>query len=72
MRAPSKGLSNVSVSMADGAEPQLPAMMKDIEPMAGKGFFLRNASEIFFQNTRITNVQGESFDYDGTSEVDFG
>ena len=64
--------SNVSVSMADGAEPQLPAMMKGIEPMAGKGFFLRNTSEIFFQNTRITNVQGESFDYDGTSVVAFG
>lgn len=62
-------LSNVSVCMAQDGAPDMPAMMSQLEPVQGEGFFLRNAKNITFSNVRITGQKGEMTDVDQTVEL---
>ncbi len=41
-------LSNISVGMARDGAPDMPAMMSQLEPMQGEGFFLRKCKEYQF------------------------
>ena len=52
---------NIFISMAKNPVPATPAMMKDIEPMAGKGFFCCNVTDIIFNNVRISGQDGPAF-----------
>lgn len=60
--------SNCTISMSDKGEPAKAAMMKDIEPMKGAGFFMRYASDIIFENVTMQNVSGQDVDKDDSVE----
>ncbi len=62
-------LSNVSVCMVQDGAPDMPAMMSQLEPMQGEGFFLRNAKNICFSNVRISGQKGERIDTDQTVDL---
>lgn len=52
---------NISISMAENPVPGMPAMMNDLEPMAGRGFICSYGKNITFSNVKITNHQGPAF-----------
>ena len=62
-------MSNCSIRMAADGKPDKPAMMDQLEPMQGHGFFLRNAKNISFNNVRITGTDGEAIDMDDTVDL---
>jgi polygalacturonase len=62
-------LSGVDVEMAEGALPAMPAMMSGLEPMAGRGFFCRNARDIEFDHVSIRGHIGAAFDAQGCEGV---
>ncbi|MBO5197198.1 MAG: glycoside hydrolase family 28 protein [Lachnospiraceae bacterium] len=60
-------LTDVSITMDPDGKPGLPAMMSQLKPMSGAGFFVRNAQEAVFRNVRIRNVRGAEIDGDNIS-----
>ena len=60
-------LSDCVISMDPGAEPGMPAMMTQLEPMKGQGFFIRNAENIELHRVQIRNCEGELVNADETA-----
>ena len=61
--------SNCSIRMVSDGKPATPAMMAQLEPMQGDGFFLRNVKGICFSNVHITGVKGEVINTDETVDI---
>lgn len=61
--------TNVSIHMADNAQPQHPAMMSNLEPMTKKGFFCSNSSNVKFNNVTISNQDGAAFMFDNVKGI---
>ncbi len=61
--------SNVSITMSRDGKPGSPAMMGNLKPMSGEGFFLRNAQDILFENVKIHQTRGNVWNVD--ESVDF-
>ena len=51
------------------AAPALPAMLEGIEPMQAAGLYVRNATNVTFNNMVLKNVQGTTYDLDSTAEI---
>jgi polygalacturonase len=52
---------NVSVSMAEDAQPDMPDMMSNLEPMKQKGFFCANVRDFSFNHVTVSNYEGSAF-----------
>lgn len=59
-------ISDCRIFMAEDAEVGMPAMLEDIQPMRGKGIYMRFAEGVTLRNIRIYGFQGEAVDRDGT------
>lgn len=55
------GFQNVCISMADDAEPGLPAMMDGIEPVSRMGIFCCNVDGISFNRVTVQNCVGQEY-----------
>lgn len=62
-------LNHCTVSMDPTAAPALPAMLEGIEPMQAAGLYVRNATNVTFNNMVLKNVQGTTYDLDSTAEI---
>ncbi len=62
---------NVFISMAENAEPQIPAMMEGIDPMAKRGIFCCNVEGISFERVSVTNHEGPKYCLNAVKDVDF-
>ncbi|MBU8919385.1 glycoside hydrolase family 28 protein [Bacillus sp. FJAT-29953] len=61
---------NVSVSMAEEAEPGMPAMMAELEPMKQRGFYCCNVSDIRFHRVTVSNHEGPAFYVENGKDVE--
>src|SRR5690554_1911337 len=52
---------NVSVHLAEGAEPGLPAMMCHLEPMKNQGFYCNNVKNLAFRQVKVSGHEGPAF-----------
>jgi polygalacturonase len=62
---------NIAVYMAQNAEPAVPAMMSHLEPMARHGFFCCNATDILFNNVKVSGHDGPAFQIEKAKDVVF-
>jgi len=62
---------NISISMAEDAEPGMPDMMSNLEPMKQRGFFCSNVKDISFNNVTISNNEGPAFYVENGINVEF-
>jgi polygalacturonase len=62
--------SDISVSFAEGTEPDYPEMADGLDKMARAGFYIRNARHIRLHHVEVANPVGEAFDLDGCVDVD--
>ncbi|OCA89411.1 glycoside hydrolase family 28 protein [Pradoshia sp. D12] len=53
--------NQVSVAMANDAEPGLPAMMEGLEPMKQVGFYCSNVKDMIFNQVIVSNHKGPAF-----------
>jgi len=53
--------SNVSIAMAEDAEPGMPAMMSQLEPMKQSGFYCGNVRDVSFHRVTVSNHDGPAF-----------
>ncbi|WP_148629630.1 glycoside hydrolase family 28 protein [Bacillus sp. E214] len=60
----------VTVAMAEEAEPGLPAMMDDLEPMKQRGFFCSNVSNIRFNHVTVENHTGPAFYVENAHDIE--
>lgn len=60
---------DVSVRFKEQVEPQAPAMMCGLEPMAKAGIFVRNVHTLELKNVDIEGCVGEMIDAEGVDEV---
>ncbi|APC39525.1 glycoside hydrolase family 28 protein [Clostridium estertheticum] len=63
--------NNISISMAENAEPGMPDMMANLAPMKQRGFFCSNVKDIFFNNVTISNNEGPAFYVENSINVEF-
>jgi len=61
---------NVSVSIAENPVKGMPAMLSHVEPMEGKGFFVRNAKNVTFDKVVVTGQIGAAFDIEDSEGVE--
>lgn len=62
---------NISVSMAEDAEPGMPDMMSNLEPMKQRGFFCGNVADFSFNNVTISNHEGPAFYVENGNNIEF-
>ena len=62
---------NISIAMAEDAEPGMPDMMSNLEPMKQRGFFCRNVKGITFNNVTISNHEGPAFYVENGIDIEF-
>lgn len=62
---------NVSIHMAKDAKPGIPAMMDNLEPIAGRGIFLNYVKDALFSNVQILGYQGKAFTIEHCENVRF-
>lgn len=62
---------NISIAMAEDAEPGMPAMMAGLEPMKQKGFFGCNLKDVYFNNVIVRNHEGSAFQIENSTNVEF-
>jgi polygalacturonase len=53
--------NHISVHMAENAEPGMPAMMSELEPMKQRGFYCSNVRDIRFNDVIVSNHEGPAF-----------
>ncbi len=61
----------VSIAMADDAEPGIPAMMSRLEPMKQRGFYCGNVSGIQFHHVTVSNHEGPAFYINNGHDIEF-
>ncbi len=62
---------NVSVHLAEDAEPDVPAMMSNLEPMKQQGFFCCNAKNVTFNNVKVSGHTGIAFQVEKSEDIEF-
>jgi polygalacturonase len=62
--------SDVSIRMADEAQPGFPDMADDIPTLARAGFFARNARRLRFDHVSVSGQSGAPFDLDESVEAE--
>lgn len=62
---------NISIAMAYGADPGIPDMMSNLEPMKQRGFFCGNVKDINFNNVTISNHEGPAFYIENGINIEF-
>ncbi|MFH1523765.1 MAG: glycoside hydrolase family 28 protein [Chloroflexota bacterium] len=62
--------SDVTISLASGADADFPEMADDIPSMSQTGFFIRNARNVRMDHVQITGQIGEAFDINDSVEAD--
>jgi polygalacturonase len=62
-------LSGVTIEMAKDAEPGMPAMLSDVDPMAGAGFICENMSDVTFTDVELKGVTGEPMRFKNCTNV---
>lgn len=62
-------MENVSVRFAADAQPGLPAMMTDIEPMCRKGIFAANLKKLRLKNVQVEGCDGSMFETTNLGEL---
>ncbi|MDY3920009.1 MAG: glycoside hydrolase family 28 protein [Candidatus Limivivens sp.] len=62
-------IANTTIVMDPDGEPGLPAMMKDLEPMKGEGFYLRNVKNLQLSQVSVEGSRGEIVNADETVSV---
>jgi len=60
----------VSVAMAEDAEPGMPAMMAELEPMKQRGFFCSNVRDIRFNQVTVSNHEGPAFYVENGEDIE--
>ncbi|MFP3126101.1 glycoside hydrolase family 28 protein [Ectobacillus funiculus] len=60
----------VSVAMAENAEPGMPAMMAELEPMKQRGFFCSNVRDIRFNQVTVSNHEGPAFYVENGEDIE--
>ncbi|WP_462413052.1 glycoside hydrolase family 28 protein [Neobacillus sp. Marseille-QA0830] len=60
----------VSVAMAENAEPGMPAMMAELEPMKQCGFFCSNVRDIRFNQVTVSGHEGPAFYVENGEDID--
>lgn len=61
---------NVSIAMAEDAEPGMPAMMAELEPMKQRGFFCCNVADLRFNRVTVTNHEGPAFYIENGKDIE--
>jgi len=62
---------NISIAMAEDAEPGMPDMMSNLEPMKQRGFFCSNVSDLSFNNVTVSNHEGPAFYVENGLNIEF-
>jgi hypothetical protein len=62
---------NVYISLAENAQPQIPAMAAGVEPCTQKGFYAGNTRGISFNNVTVVGVDGPAFDIEDSEDIVF-
>lgn len=52
---------NIDISLAEGATPEVSAMMTGLEPATNQGFYMGNVKDSYFRNITIENHKGPAF-----------
>lgn len=55
--------SNIVIDMADNPNPEIPAMMSFLEPMAKRGFILNTVKNIKLLNVSVNRQDGPAFEF---------
>ncbi|AMO85307.1 Exo-poly-alpha-D-galacturonosidase precursor [Solibacillus isronensis B3W22] len=61
--------SHIRIAMKPDAEPDLPAMMVDLEPMKQRGFFCSNAEDVLFEHVTVQQHEGPAFEITNSKNV---
>ncbi|OAS82512.1 MULTISPECIES: glycoside hydrolase family 28 protein [Metabacillus] len=61
---------NVTVAMADDAEPGMPAMMSELEPMKQRGFYCGNVTGVSFNRVTVSNHEGPAFYIENGKDIE--
>lgn len=62
--------TDIRVSMAKDGEPDVPAMMVDLEPMKQRGFFCSNVEDVLFDRVTISQHEGPAFYIENSKNVE--
>ncbi|HEY8500116.1 MAG TPA: glycoside hydrolase family 28 protein [Clostridia bacterium] len=60
---------NINIHMAQDAEPGIPAMMDDLDPMRGRGFYFKYMKNAVFNNVRVEGHEGNAFTIEDCTNV---
>ena len=63
-------LSNISISMSTGGEPDYPEMADGLVKMLQAGLFIRNVRRLRLDHVEVTNQVGNAIDVDESSDVE--
>jgi polygalacturonase len=61
---------NIFITMAENANPGMPAMMSHLDPMKQEGFFCCNTKNIFINNMHIIGSKGPAFSIQKTEMLE--
>lgn len=62
---------NIDIAMAENPEPEVPAMMSNLEPMKKRGFFCGNVKDITFNRVSISDYEGPAFYIENGNNIEF-
>jgi polygalacturonase len=62
---------NIDIAMAENPEPEVPAMMSNLEPMKKRGFFCGNVKDITFSRVSLNGCEGPAFYIENGSNIEF-
>lgn len=62
---------HVTVDMAEDAEPGMPAMMSELEPMKQRGFLCGNVRGVSFHRVTVSNNEGPAFYVENGEDIEF-
>ena len=60
---------SINIHMAQDAEPGMPAMMDNLEPMRGRGFYIKNLKNVVLNNVRVEGYDGKAFTIEDCNNV---
>lgn len=63
--------NNVDIAMKKDAEPGMPDMLSNLEPMKQRGFYCGNVHNICFTDVKISGHEGPSFEIENGSGIEF-
>lgn len=62
-------MRNISISYAEHAKCDVPAMSEGVEKSSKRGLFARNVSKLILENVKISGQKGEAFEMIGVDEL---